>query len=161
MEAVNRRPGPESKAKGEYRKCKSGERLSRGAILQAPAEWGKAWPEKGASDSSARQQCLRAQEILEKGFNFPESKENAVISMETSRQETVPSRKEGKVGRKHDILEGGRGGRAASGLPRNAQHRGRSQRRARRPRPHYDTPEAQRSERRFNRGKKRKKKKAV
>lgn len=45
--------------------------------------------------------------------------------METSEQETEPSRVEGNVGIKEGILGGGRGGRAASGLPRNAQHRGR------------------------------------
>ena len=42
--------------------------------------------------------------------------------METSRQWAEPSRAEGRVGRKY-ILRGGCGGRAASGLPRNAEQR--------------------------------------
>lgn len=75
--------------------------------------------------------------------------------METSRQETEPSRVEGKVGRKQGIFSGEVVGegllQAYRAVPSTEVC---SQRRVRRPRPHYYTPEAQRSEIRFNKTKK-------
>lgn len=70
--------------------------------------------------------------------------------METSRQWAEPSRAEGRVGRKY-ILRGGCGGRAASGLPRNAEQRSALSDGCGGHYPHKDTLEAQGM--RFNKAK--------
>lgn len=98
MEVTKAGMRPDSAARRVLEKRPSGERLSGGNSLQAPAECRNAWPEEGFRfiNQTTMSQVLRNSQD---GLANAQSKDSGVISKKTSREKAEPSGDGGRVGK--------------------------------------------------------------
>lgn len=156
MEAVNRRPGPESKARVKYRSARVGNASPEVPSYKLPQNGEKRGQKRG---------LLTHQPDNVSGHKKFSKRVSIFLSLRKTRLSLwkPQGRKPSQVGKRARWGESTIFSREVVGEGLLQAYRAMPstevalKRRARRPRPHYDTPEAQRSERRFNRAKEKKK----